>query len=74
MMAQESIKMFADGVLSVLQRRADEAIASGYDKETSCDGASPEACSLYTKLELFRRMLIDMQALELERVSYYSDQ
>jgi len=70
MMAQEAIKQFADGVLRVLQKRADEAIDAGYDDPSVCDGNNDEACSLNVKLELFRRMLIDIRALELERVSY----
>ena len=71
MMAQEAIRMFANGVLRVLQKRADEAIALGHDDPSACNGDSEKACSLHTKLELYRRMLLDLQALELERVSYY---
>ena len=71
MMAQETIRMFANDVLRVLQRRADQAIASGNDKPSACNGNSDKACTSYTHFELFRRMVIDLQALELERVSYY---
>ena len=71
MMAQETIRMFANDVLRVLQRRADQAMASGNDKPSACNGYSEKACASYANFELFRRMVIDLQALELERVSYY---
>ena len=61
----------ANDVLRVLQRRADKAMASGYDKPSACNGNSEKACASYAHFELFRRMVIDLQALELERVSYY---
>ena len=73
MMAQETIRMFANDVLRVLQRRADQAIASGYDDPSVCDGSSEKACTSYTHYELYKRMVLDLQALELERVSYYSE-
>jgi len=72
LMSQTILRKYTGRALTELRASKREAEDRGYDTPEACGLDEPEACEIYSKYELYKRMMQDIKALKSPRDAAYT--
>ena len=72
LMSQTILRKYTGAALKELRASKREAEDRGYDTPEACGLEDTEACEIYSKYELYQRMMQDIKALKMPREAAYT--